>query len=648
MSPRKGRSGCAAGLPYHARCTATRPFVNSAVATSAHSPLAVLQEVFGYPSFRGAQADIVDHVTHGGDALVLMPTGGGKSLCYQVPAIVRHRAGQGVAVVVSPLIALMHDQVGALEEAGVHAAFLNSTLSFEETQRVERAMMSGRLVLLYAAPERVTTARFLAQLDSLNERGLLSLFAIDEAHCVSQWGHDFREDYLGLDVLHTRFPGVPRIALTATADDLTRADMVQRLQLQSARVFISSFDRPNIRYAIVEKDNARAQLLRFIQDEHEGDAGVVYCQSRKKVEETADWLKSEGIAALPYHAGLEAEVRKRHQDRFLREEGLVMVATIAFGMGIDKPDVRFVAHLDLPKNIESYYQETGRAGRDGLPANAWMTYGLADVVNQRRMIDESPAGEEFKRGQRAKLDALLALAEAHDCRRVRLLAYFGEQSSPCGNCDNCLNPPATWDATEAARKALSCIYRFHQHGGQRFGAGHLIDVLRGKVTDKVKQFRHEQLSTFGIGASVSETQWRAVLRQLIALGHLRTEGEFNTLELTPSARAVLRGEVQLLLRLPSETRRGKAARATRGTREKLPPMPLDAQGTALFAALKAWRGEVAREHNLPAYVVFHDATLAEMARLRPRSLDDLAQVTGVGAKKLEAYGQELLRVLAAD
>ncbi len=619
--------------------------VNSAIAKPAHSPLAVLQEVFGYPAFRGAQAEIVDHVASGGDALVLMPTGGGKSLCYQVPAIVRHRAGRGVAVVVSPLIALMHDQVGALEEAGVHAAFLNSTLSFEETQRVEREMMRGRLVLLYAAPERVTTPRFLAQLDSLNERGLLSLFAIDEAHCVSQWGHDFREDYLALDVLHTRFPGVPRIALTATADELTRADMVQRLQLDSARVFISSFDRPNIRYAIVEKDNARAQLLRFIQDEHEGDAGVVYCQSRKKVEETADWLKSEGIAALPYHAGLDAEVRKRHQDRFLREDGLVIVATVAFGMGIDKPDVRFVAHLDLPKNIEGYYQETGRAGRDGLPADAWMAYGLADVVNQRRMIDESPAGEEFKRGQRAKLDALLALAEAHDCRRVRLLAYFGEHSSPCGNCDNCLQPPATWDATEAARKALSCIYRFHQHGGQRFGAGHLIDVLRGKVTDKVTQFRHERLSTFGIGSDTTEMQWRAVLRQLMALGHLRTEGEFNTLELMSSARAVLRGEVQLLLRIPSEARRGKAARAVRGTREKPSPMPLDAQGTALFAALKAWRGEVAREHNLPAYVVFHDATLAEMARMRPRTLEELAQVSGVGAKKLEAYGHELLRVL---
>ena len=614
---------------------------------SAHTPLAVLNEVFGYAAFRGDQARIVEHVGQGGDALVLMPTGGGKSLCYQVPAIVRHRAGRGVAVVVSPLIALMHDQVGALEEAGVHAAFLNSTLTLEETQRIEREMMSGRLVLLYAAPERVTTPRFLAQLDSLNERGLLSLFAIDEAHCVSQWGHDFREDYLGLNVLHERFAGVPRIALTATADDLTRADIIERLQLQDARVFISSFDRPNIRYAIVEKDNARAQLLRFIADEHEGDAGIVYCQSRKKVEETADWLTGEGIAALPYHAGLDADVRKKHQDRFLREEGLVMVATIAFGMGIDKPDVRFVAHLDLPKNIESYYQETGRAGRDGLPADAWMAYGLADVVNQRRMIDESPAGEEFKRGQRGKLDALLALAEAHDCRRVRLLAYFGEASQPCGNCDNCLTPPATWDATEAARKMLSCIYRFHQNNGQRFGAGHLIDVLRGKVTDKVSQYRHEKLSTFGIGADVSEQQWRSVLRQLIALGHVRTEGEYNTLELTPTARHVLRGEVDMLLRQPSDAPKRGKGRVVRagGKAERLAPVALDAGGTERFAALKAWRAEVAREHNLPAYVVFHDATLAEMARAKPTSLDDLAQISGVGAKKLEAYGREILRVL---
>ena len=609
-----------------------------------HSPRDILRDVFGYSAFRGEQEQIVSHVAGGGDALVLMPTGGGKSLCYQVPAIARHRAQRGVAVVVSPLIALMHDQVGALEEAGVHAAFLNSTLSFEETQHVEREMMSGRLVLLYAAPERITTPRFLAQLDSLQERGLLSLFAIDEAHCVSQWGHDFREEYLALNVLHERYPGVPRVALTATADDLTRADIIERLQLEDARVFISSFDRPNIRYSIIEKKEARSQLLRFIQDEHEGDAGVVYCQSRKKVEETAAWLVSEGIKALPYHAGLNADVRKRHQDRFLREEGLVMVATIAFGMGIDKPDVRFVAHLDLPKNIESYYQETGRAGRDGLPADAWMVYGLADVVNQRRMIDESPAGDDFKRGQIGKLDALLALAEAHDCRRVRLLSYFGEDSQPCGNCDNCLNPPQTWDASEAARKVLSGVYRFHQRGGQRFGAGHLIDVLRGKASDKVQQYQHETLSTFGIGADLSEVQWRGVLRQLIALGHLRTEGEYNTLELTPSSRDVLRGEVQLLLKdTPATPGRSKASRP--GTKPKAPPVALDAQGLERFTALKAWRGEVAREHNLPAYVVFHDATLAEMARSHPRRLDDLAQISGVGSKKLEAYGPEILRVL---
>ena len=625
------------------------PSPASSPALESTAPLHILQEVFGYPAFRGAQEAIIDHVVKDGDALVLMPTGGGKSLCYQVPAIARHRAGHGVAVVVSPLIALMHDQVGALEEAGVHASFLNSTLTLEETQKIEREMMSGRLVLLYAAPERVTTPRFLAQLDSLNERGLLSLFAIDEAHCVSQWGHDFREDYLSLNVLHERYANVPRIALTATADDLTRADIIERLQLQNARIFISSFDRPNIRYSIVEKDNARAQLLRFINDEHEGDAGIVYCQSRKKVEETADWLKSEGISALPYHAGLDADVRRRHQDKFLREEGIVMVATIAFGMGIDKPDVRFVAHLDLPKNIESYYQETGRGGRDGLPADAWMTYGLADVVNQRRMIDDSTAGEEFKRGQVGKLEALLALAEAHDCRRVRLLKYFGEDSTPCGNCDNCLNPPATWDATEAARKALSCVYRFHQNGGQRFGAVHLMDVLRGKATDKVAQYRHQSLSTFGIGADVSEAQWRAVLRQLIALGHLRTEGEYNTLELTPSARDVLRGEVAMLLRVPSDApKRGskgaKTGKFTRG-KDKPPPITLDDQGTDRFAALKAWRAEVAKEHGLPAYVIFHDATLAEMARAQPSSLDDLSQISGVGAKKLEAYGREILRVL---
>jgi ATP-dependent DNA helicase RecQ len=612
-------------------------------------PLSILHEVFGYPAFRGEQAAVIEQVAGGGDALVLMPTGGGKSLCYQVPAIARHRAARGVTVVVSPLIALMHDQVSALEELGVHASFLNSTLDGGEASAVERELRSGRLVLLYAAPERILTPRFLAMLDSLHERQLLSLFAIDEAHCVSQWGHDFREEYLGLSVLHERYAGVPRIALTATADAHTRADIIERLQLQGARCFISSFDRPNIRYAIVEKDDPRRQLLRFLRDEHGGDAGIVYCQTRKKVEETADWLAAEGLSALPYHAGLDAAMRRRHQDRFLREDGIVMVATIAFGMGIDKPDVRFVAHLDLPKNIEGYYQETGRAGRDGAPANAWMTYGLADVVNQRRMIDESEAEEDFKRLQRGKLDALLALAEAHDCRRVRLLAYFGEDSSPCGNCDNCLQPPATWDATEAARKALSCVYRFHQHGGQRYGAVHLIDVLRGKATDKVTQHHHDRLSTFGIGADLSEQQWRSVLRQLIALGHLRAEGEFNTLALTESSRAVLRGEVRLLLRVPAAApKRGERIRAGGAPKDKPPPLPLDDAALQRFAALKAWRAEVAREHNLPAFVVFHDATLAQMARECPADLGALAGISGVGAKKLDAYGEEVLRVLLAS
>jgi ATP-dependent DNA helicase RecQ len=614
---------------------------------------AVLHEVFGYAAFRGQQAAVVEHATAGGDALVLMPTGGGKSLCYQVPAIVRHRAGHGVTVVVSPLIALMHDQVGALHEAGVHAAFLNSTLDADEARRVERELMAGRLVLLYAAPERVLTPRFLAQLQSLHERGLLSLFAIDEAHCVSQWGHDFREEYLGLSALAEQFPGVPRLALTATADGHTRADIVERLALQSARVFVASFDRPNIRYTIAEKDEPKKQLLRFIRDEHEGDAGIVYCQSRKKVEETAEWLKAEGIDALPYHAGLDASVRARHQDRFLRDEGLVMVATIAFGMGIDKPDVRFVAHLDLPKNIEAYYQETGRAGRDGLPADAWMTYGLADVVNQRRMIDDGEAGEDFKRLQRSKLDALLALCEAHDCRRVRLLAYFDEASTPCGNCDNCLHPPATWDATEAARKALSGIYRFRNAAGSgRYGAVHLIDVLRGKRTEKVAQHGHDTLSTWAIGADVTEAQWRLVLRQLIAMGHVVAEGEYGTLALTDSARAVLKGEVPVSLRQPAEPTAARSKRergaAKPGRSAKPPPLPLDDDATERFLRLKAWRAEVAREHNLPAYVVFHDATLAEMAREQPASLAALGAISGVGAKKLEAYGAEILRLLEQD
>jgi ATP-dependent DNA helicase RecQ len=613
----------------------------------------ILHEVFGYAAFRGHQADIVDHVTQGGDALVLMPTGGGKSLCYQVPAIARHRAGLGVTVVVSPLIALMHDQVGALDEAGVPAAFLNSSLDSGGAQAVERDLLAGRLVLLYAAPERITHPRFLAMLDSLHERGKLSLFAIDEAHCVSQWGHDFREEYLQLNVLSERFAGVPRIALTATADEHTRADIVHRLSLETAQPFISSFDRPNIRYQIVEKDNGRDQLIRFLRDEHAGDAGIVYCQSRKKVDDTASWLNAEGLNALPYHAGLDADVRRRHQDRFLREDGIVMVATVAFGMGIDKPDVRFVAHLDLPKNIEGYYQETGRGGRDGEPADAWMTYGLADVVNQRRMIDESTAGDDFKRLQRGKLDALLAMCESLDCRRVRLLAYFGEDSQPCGNCDNCLHPPARWDATEAARKALSCIYRCHQHSGFGFGVAHLIDVLRGTSTEKTRQRGHESLSTFGIGRDLSDKQWRGVIRQLVALGHVVSEGEYNTLALADSARAVLKGEVPIELREPRDPpprSRGRGRTTASGSaKPRLPhaAATLDDAGRARFEALKHWRSEVAREHNLPAYIVFNDATLAQMAAESPGTLDALAGISGVGAKKLEAYGREILRVLDA-
>jgi ATP-dependent DNA helicase RecQ len=631
-----------------------------AIHSASDPALKALQAVFGYAEFRGQQRAVVEHVAAGGDALVLMPTGGGKSLCYQVPALLRHARGLGVTVVVSPLIALMHDQVGALAELGVEASFLNSTLDGDETRRIERSLLAGTLPILYAAPERILTPRFLAMLDSLHERGLLALFAIDEAHCVSQWGHDFRAEYLGLSVLAERFAGVPRLALTATADDHTRADIVERLSLQTARLFVASFDRPNIRYAIVEKDDPRRQLLRWLRDEHEGDAGIVYCQSRRKVDETAAWLVEEGIPALAYHAGLDADVRRRHQDRFLREDGLTMVATIAFGMGIDKPDVRFVAHLDLPKNIEAYYQETGRAGRDGLPADAWMAYGLQDVVNQRRMIDDSEAGEDFKRLQRGKLDALLALAEAHDCRRVRLLGYFGQASTPCGNCDNCLQPPATWDGTEAARMALSGIYRFAQHGDTQrhrapraFGAGHLIDVLRGKATDRVQQYGHGELSTFGIGAAVSEQQWRGVLRQLLALGHVRSTGEFNTLELTDSARAVLRGEVSVLLRVASEprpaarNRRGDAKGKSGTARSAASPLALDDTQTASYAALKAWRGEVAREHNLPAYIVFHDATLAEMARRQPQTLDELAGIAGIGSRKLAAYGEQLLRVLEA-
>ena len=616
----------------------------------APTPHSVLHDIFGYDSFRGPQQGIVEHVTAGGDALVLMPTGGGKSLCYQIPAIVRQQQGLGCSIVVSPLIALMHDQVGALHEAGVDAAFLNSSQSYEQAQEVEWRLQSGQITLLYVAPERLVTPRFLGLLDALYAQGQLALFAIDEAHCVSQWGHDFRPEYRQLALLHERYAGVPRIALTATADDLTRADMVQGLHLQNAQQFISSFDRPNIRYRIVEKKDAFAQLQRFIQHEHAGDAGVVYAQSRRRVEELAEKLQQSGIHALPYHAGLPPEVRARHQHRFLREEGVVMVATIAFGMGIDKPDVRFVAHVDMPKNIESYYQETGRTGRDGLPAQAWMAYGLAAVVNQRRMIDEGEAEEPFKAILRGKLDALLALAEATDCRRQRLLAYFGEASGPCGNCDNCLQPPALWDGTDAARKLLSTIYRVHQKSALTFGAGHIIDVLRGKDSDKVRQYGHESISTFGVGAQYSEAQLKAIMRQLLATGALglhkvtsENSGHvFDTLTLTDASRAVLQGQVQVLLReslAATRTRRPKATPANVAAQDLGP----DAQ--ARFINLKAWRSEVAKAHDLPAYVIFNDATLVGIAQRNPQTLADLHGISGIGTKKLEAYGAEVLRVI---
>lgn len=594
----------------------------------------ILKQVFGYDSFRGFQREVIDHVTAGGDALVLMPTGGGKSLCYQIPALMR----EGTAIVVSPLIALMQDQVAALEEAGVRAAFLNSTLSSRDASAVIRRLRAGELDLLYVAPERLLMENTLALFDQCR----LALFAIDEAHCVSQWGHDFRPEYGQLAVLRERWPAVPRIALTATADVPTREEIAERLLLAPER-FVASFDRPNIRYRIVEKREGREQLMRFIRDEHAGDAGIVYCLARNTVEEVAATLAASGIAALPYHAGLGADERRANQSRFMQADGVVMVATIAFGMGIDKPDVRFVAHLDMPKSVEGYFQETGRAGRDGLPADAWMAYGLQDVVQQRRFIDQSEADDTYKRLSTAKLDAMLGLAEAADCRRVRLLAYFGEASARCGNCDNCLEPPDVWVATEPARQLLSCIYRCQQANGFSFAATHIIDVLRGKSTEKTQKFGHGKLSTFGIGAAVSEMQWRLLLRQLVAMKLVEVDSaRFNVLRLTAAARPVLKGEVPISVRRHAErtrTRKERTAKTAAAT------VALGAAAADAFERLRAWRAEVAKARGVPAYVIFHDETLRAIATAQPATLGELRGISGVGEKKLEHYGAELLQRL---